>query len=239
MDGVGVQHTAAPTRLPALYLSCRDGLTETSSRLVLIDRLIEPDSHIDGVVFITACAGLDQPQLCCGSVGELGVQLSALLSELGYSLPAKAGAEKIETLTSMLFDSSPVECMEIRLGTDMSVRQCRELGQALQSWRARRVLMICLDEIPVDAEPGSYRSPHDPYWRNLMSRWVDEQQWFEALSDTTWQARPGTQQRTLGDSTLCLLHAAFGLGGSQMPERLFGFDLDDDQRTLSGYGWMN
>lgn len=243
MVGVGVQQPVTRKRLPVLYLSCRDSLAQVPRPLSLIGRLVDPNSRIDAVVFITTSADSHQPQLLCpASAGRLKDQLSLLLTKLGYPVACDGRTTaSVAAWASMLFEQAPVDYIELRLSVAMSMAQCRELGQALQSWRERKVLLVCLDQVPLSVEPQSYRGPHDPYWRNLMNQWVDEQRWYEALTDNALQTHPGAEhrQRSLDDASLCLLHAAFGLGGLRLPERLFGFDLDDSQRALSGYGWMN
>ncbi|WP_373186959.1 hypothetical protein [Halopseudomonas sp.] len=243
MIRVGLQQPVTHKRLPVLYLSCRDSLADAPRSLSLIGRLVDSKNRIDAVVFITASADSGQPHLLGpASAGPLKGQLSARLSKLGYPLVRHGNTStSVVALASMLFEQPPVDYIELRLSVAMNMEQCRELGQALQGWRESKVLLVCLDHVPLGVEPHGYRSPHDPYWRNLMNQWVDEQRWYEALSDSALQAHPSPEhrQRSLDDASLCLLHTAFGLGGLRLPERLFGFDLDDNQRALSGYGWMS
>lgn len=244
MGGVGGQSPTAPRRLPALFLSSRCGLTEAARPLPLIDRLVDVGSPIQAVVFITSQDELRQPQVrSTQHGGAFCAELADVLTELGYPFsPSAACTPRVSVLASMLFESLPAECIELHLGLDMSLGQCRELGQALQNWRDRRVLLVCLDQIPLDIEPGSYCSPYDPYWRGLMQGWVEEQQWLNALpsslSERSKRTAPGGQRQP-AETSVCLLQAAFGLGGLRLPERLFGFDLDDSQRALSGFGWMH
>lgn len=243
MIGDGVGGCAEFMRLPALYLRCRDSLTRTPRPLELIGRIVQAKVAVGAVVFITIGANRGQPEVFSPlGPGGLRAELRDMLLKLGFSAAVRRySAPHVAALTGMLFGDAPVEQVELRLSIDMTMDQYRDVGQSLRSWRERRVLLVCLDQIPADADPDGYRAPHDPYWRNLMGQWVEQQQWDEATSALSLQVGPPVKllQRSLGDGSHCLLYAAFVLGGLRLPARLFGFDLDDSQRAVFGYGWMS
>ncbi|HDZ57639.1 MAG TPA: hypothetical protein ENI17_06185 [Pseudomonas xinjiangensis] len=244
MLGAGVQQPATPKRLPALYLSCRGVPGESPRPLPLMARLIEASEDIRALVFITTNGESHATQLRCTRSDEtLVVELQLLLEELGHAAAFHQSHDGLLTrLAAQLFVESPPCIVEVCLGSGMTAGQYRRLGESLCRWRERQVMLICVDQVPDDVDPQLYRSPYDPYWRGLLSQWVEERNWIEALSGSALCTTPSlssSEQTLVSDNTLCLLHAAFGLGGLRAPERLFGFDLDDNQRALSGYGWMS
>tara|TARA_R110000796_G_scaffold169508_2_gene286369 strand:+ start:28154 stop:28816 length:663 start_codon:yes stop_codon:yes gene_type:complete len=210
----------------------------------LMERLLETTEKVERLVFITPQDANPDSQLYCISPDTpLVAELRFLLEALGHT-PAfhQAQDELLTRLASQLFVQSPACIIELRMGCGMAAGQYRRLGESLLQLRERQVMLICVDQVPGDVDPQLYRGPYDPYWRRLLSQWVEERNWIDALSASALCVAASLSSSDLdliNDNTLCLLHAAFGLGGSRAPERLFGFDLDDQQRALSGYGWMN
>lgn len=231
---------ASARTLPALFLSCRDGRPAVSRPAPLISRLVEPGTVVEAVVFITiehtgSGARLSASPAC----SERLQSLASLLAGQGLAvqvecLPHPALAD----VAAELCEPAPGECIELCLSRDLGAWRCRQIGQALSTWRDDCVLPVCLDRVREDARAEVQRPLHDSYWRGLMSHWVEQQQWQQAMSGNVELAYESGFDDD-GTDTLCLLQAAFGLGGQHMPERLFGFDLDDHQRALAGYGWMN
>ncbi|PAU88070.1 hypothetical protein CK507_05780 [Pseudomonas sp. WN033] len=232
---------ASTRTLPALFLSCRDGRPAVSRPAPLISRLVEPGTAVEAVVFITMDHAEPGARLSGGPAGSERLQsLARLLAGQGLvvqieRLPGPALADVAAELCEPTLD----ECIELCLSRDLGARRCRQIGQALSTWREDNVLLVCLDRVRDEARADGLRPLHDPYWRGLMSHWVEQQQWRQAMSGSAELAFDPSQDEDDGTDTLCLLQAAFGLGGQHMPERLFGFDLDDTCLALSGYGWMN
>ena len=236
--------SATSRRLPALYLACREIAGTNTRPLPLMARLLETAEKVDAVVFITTHGASRVPQLRSSRpVDEFVVELRLLLEGLGHTPTVHQSFDKhLARLTTQLFAMPAPDMVEVRLGSGMTAGQYRRLGESLCFWRDRHVMLICVDQLLGKLEPEQYRSPHDPYWRGLLSQWVDERNWIEAISGTALGSTTSfvkTEKALVSDNTLCLLHAAFGIGGSRAPQRLFGFDLDDNERALSGYCWMH
>lgn len=240
----GFQPSTTSRRLPALYLSCRGMVGDDTRPLPLMARLLETTEKVDAVVFITAHGTGRVPQLRCNRpADEFVVELRLLLEDLGHTPTVhQSNDEHLARLTTQLFARHSPDMVEVRLGSGMTAGQYRRLGESLCLWRDRHVMLICVDQLLGKLDPQQYRSPHDSYWRGLLSQWVEERNWEEALSGSALGNTPSfvkTEKALVSDNTLCLLHAAFGIGGSRAPQRLFGFDLDDNERALSGYCWMH
>lgn len=225
--------------LPALFLSCRDGRPASARSAPLIGRLVEPGLPLQAVLFITQAQGPGDANLyaCPGSRQRVDQLVAQLAGEAMDCLVHYQNQVPLAEVAAELFASAP-ECLELRLSPQIGAARCRQVGEALRSWREAGVLLVCLDKVPV-SDATDRRRPHDPYWRNLMHHWVDQQQWHQAMPNSVRDLLQSSSKDAPGDSTLCLLQTAFGLGGLRLPERLLGFDLDDQQRALTGYGWMN
>lgn len=243
MPRIGRLPSSAPRRLPALYLSCRETAGELRRPVPLMTRLLATAESVDALVFITSQEARNVIQLRCARPDvSLVAELLSVLEGFGYTPALHSGHEGMLTnLAAQLFAESPPCIVELRLGAGMSAGEYRQLGERLYRWRERQIMLICVDQVPSEVDPQQHRGPHDPYWRGLLSQWVEERAWVDALSDSAVGVAPSLssgERDLINDTTLCLLHAAFGLGGLRAPERLFGFDLDDQQHALSGYGWI-
>lgn len=230
----------AQYRLPAFYLSCAEQLPESSPGRPLLGRLLDSGAPPQGVVFITLKSDLVSPVLACTAANKLGARIRRILILQGL----EAGmvdqlSPRVQVLQHCLLDQPPATSIELQLCTGLSAEIYRQLGHSLQDLRSEGVLLICLDRTPADWRGADYRSPHDGYWRELMDRWVDEQQWQRAikLADKNG-SQVATVQSSVSNASLCLMHAAFALGGLCQPQRLFGYGLDDQDRALAGLGWM-
>ncbi len=227
-------------RVPAFYLSCAEQLPENIPGRPLLDRLLDGGVAPQCVVFITLQPSLVSPVLVCMAVSELGARIQRILSLQG--LDTGLGdqlSQRVQVLQHYLLDRRPATSIELQLCTGLPADTYRQLGHSLQDLRNEGVLLICLDRTPADWRDADYRSPHDGYWRELMDRWVDEEQWQQAikLSDKSG-SQVTTVQSSVSNASLCLMHAAFALGGLCKPQRLFGYGLDDQDRALAGLGWM-
>lgn len=238
------QVSATSRRLPALYLACREIAGTDTRPLPLMARLLETAEKVDAVVFITTHGAGRVPQLRSSRpADEFVVELRLFLEGLGHTPTVHQSFDKhLARLTIQLFARPAPDMVEVRLGSGMTAGQYRRLGESLCLWRDRHVMLICVDQLLGKLDPQQYRSPHDSYWRGLLNQWVEERNWEEALSGSALGSTPSfvkTEKALVSDNTLCLLHAAFGIGGSRAPQRLFGFYLDDNERALSGYCWMD
>lgn len=230
----------AQYRLPAFYLSCAEQLPPGNPGRPLLERLLDSGVPPQGVVFITLQPDLVSPVLACTAASELSARIQRTLSLQGLESDlADQLSPRIQVLQHYLLDQPPATVIELQLCTGLSADTYRRLGHGLQDLRSEGVLLICLDRTPADWRDADYRSPHDGYWRELMDRWVDEQQWQQAirLADKGGGQVVATQS-SISNASLCLMHAAFALGGLCQPQRLFGYGLDDQDRALAGLGWM-
>ena len=92
--------------------------------------------------------------------------------------------------------------------------------------------MICLDD-----KRESRVALHDRHLREMISGWVQDQQWGAAISFKGGQSG-NRHHRKLEDPTVCLLNAAFTLGGCKFPQRMFSSGMNNAGQMLSGFGWM-
>ncbi len=110
------------------------------------------------------------------------------------------------------------------------------VGRCLEVLREQDVLVICLDDKECHSKADSI-SLHDRHLRELLSAWAQDQQWGAVMSFKGDTAGPAQASR-LDDPTVCLLNAAFSLGGSQFPQRMFSSGMNNAAQMLSGFGWM-
>ena len=102
--------------------------------------------------------------------------------------------------------------------------------------REQDVLLICLDDKACHREADGI-SLHDRHLRELLNAWAQDQQWGAVMS-FKGDAAGSAQNNRLDDPTVCLLNAAFTLGGSQFPQRMFSSGMNNAAQMLSGFGWM-
>lgn len=227
-------------RLPTLYLSCAEQLPSSSRGTPLLDRLLDAGETPQGIVFITLHADLVSPRLACTSAGPLTLCIQQMLGSQGlkYELYQQLSPQ-IEQLLEQLFQQPPATCIELQLCSGLAAHTYRQLGQTLQQLRSHGVLIVCLDRTRANPDRVDYHPPHDAYWRELIQQWVAEQQWQQAIKlADTGGSQNSSGQTLVSDASLCLMHAAFALGGLCQPQRFFGYGLDDQTRALAGFGWM-
>lgn len=226
--------------LPALYLSCADQLPSNNNGTPLLDRLLDTHLPPRGIAFITLQPDLASPQLASPERSQLVSEIQKLLSQQGLdTTPADQLSPRIQQLQQQLFGQPPATSVELQLNTGLSAQSYRQLGQNLQQLRNRGILLICLDRTPGSLNRDTYHPPHDAYWRELIQQWVAEQQWQQAIRQADTDKGMANHANTLiSDASLCLMHAAFALGGLCQPQRFFGYGLDDQAHALAGFGWM-
>lgn len=228
-------------RLPVFYLSCDKGAYSDLISQPQLRRLIKQDMQVANVAFITSRTGGDKLEIVhrCGQ-GLLAGRLQSLIIDRGFLAVIELGQDPgLETLARSMTGVSPEEVIELRLNTGMTSSEYRQIGHCLETLREQGILLICLDQKQQGASDISHR-PHDDYIRSLIQQWEHEQLWLQALSGASLaghRANSG-QEAPLADPTLCVLNTAFSLGGLRTPQRVFGFALNEDSRSLAGYGWM-
>jgi glycine cleavage system regulatory protein len=226
--------------LPALYLSCAEQLPSNNAGTSLLDRLLDTRLPPQGIVFITLQPDLASPQLASPQTSDLVNEIQQLLDQQGLHMALSPQLNpRIQRLQHELFKQPPGTCIELQLNTGLSARAYRQLGQSLQQLRNQGILLICLDRTPDQHNRDEYHPPHDAYWRDLIQQWVAEQQWQHAIKlADAHSEQTGSADALISDASLCLMHAAFALGGLCQPQRFFGYGLDDQTRALAGFGWM-
>ncbi|MBL3556396.1 MULTISPECIES: hypothetical protein [Marinobacter] len=231
------------TKLPVLYLSCETQALTGPRGQSSLRRLIQEDLRVDSVAFITSDSGAGHPEIFrqCGK-GMLARRLQSLMQHRGFevSISGPQGPE-LKMLAESMTQLLPEEVIELRLNTGMTSERYRDIGLCLETLRDQGVLLICLDRMESDDSAASHHQPHDVYIRKLIQQWEDEQRWVKAMSGVSIAKGAANSGRSVpvADPTLCVLNTAFSLGGMKVPQRLFGFSLDEDSESLAGYGWMH
>ena len=139
-------------------------------------------------------------------------------------------------LFRILLAEEPEELTELVLNTGMTELEYRRVGLCLEVLREQDVLVIRLDDTACQSEAGGI-SLHYRHLRELLSAWAQDQQWGAVISFKGDSVAPA-QTHPLDDPTVCLLNAAFTLGGSQFPQRMFSSGMNNAAQTLCRFGWM-
>lgn len=225
-------------KLPVLFVSCdavniqsREQACQGPARMIWGKRY-------KSVVVISSRADHKAPEILqLKGDGSTAVGIKALLSGQGFE--PEVGSRDVSSrhhLFRVLLAEEPGELTELILNTGMSELEYRRIGRCLEVLREQDVLVICLDDKACHREAGGI-SLHDRHLRELLSAWVQDQQWGAAMSFKGDAAGPAQTNR-LDDPTVCLLNAAFTLGGSQFPQRMFSSGMNNAAQMLSGFGWM-
>ncbi|WP_404364880.1 hypothetical protein [Marinobacter sp.] len=230
------------TRLPVLYLCCETRALNASKGQASLFRLIGRDRPVESVLFITAEEDSRQPEIVCqNDKAELAERLQSSMKSQGFDIPISVPLEPdLLLLARSMTQLLSAEVIELRLSIGMTSQRYLEIGQCIENFRDRGVLLICLDRMQAEESAASHPQPHDSYMRNLIKQWEDEQRWVRVLANSSLRdnhssSDPGSP---VSDPTLCVLNTAFSLGGMKAPERLFGFSLNENSQALAGYGWM-
>lgn len=230
------------TRLPVLYLSCEAEALIGPRGQASLRRLLRQDHVIDSVAFITSEKGGAQPEIfhLCDK-GVLAKRLQSDMQARRFDVAVSGSRDSgLKLLAESMMQLVPEEVIELRLNTGMTSDHYRNIGHCLEALREQGVLLICLDRLDTDGNNASYHQPHDSYIRNLIRQWEDEQRWVKAMSNSNLRGYGSSAANGIpvAEPTLCVLITAFSLGGMRAPERLFGFSLNENRRSLTGYGWM-
>lgn len=228
-------------KLPVLFVSCNSEALEAHQESSGLARIIWGRRY-DSVLLISSGEDIDQPEILrLTGEGNLALSMQSLLQVQGFApgIFSRDSGERAQLLRSLLANE-PRELTELRLNTGMTETEYRSIGHCLEVLREQRVLVICLDDTKGLHDSGSV-SLHDRQLRELIQGWADDQRWSAALSGAEFRAgvKARKGERPLEDPTVCILNTAFSLGGSQIPQRMFGSYLNDARQTLSGYGWMH
>lgn len=231
------------TKLPVLYLSCETEALAGPKGQASVCRLIRQDLVVDRVVFITSEKGGVQPEIFhqCGE-SVLARRLRSDMQARGFDLVVKGSqGPGLKLLAESVVQLVPEEVIELRLNTGMTCEHYRDIGHCLESLRDQGVLLICLDRLETDDSSANHHQPHATYIRSLIRQWEDEQRWVKAMakSGLSGTRSPSGDNSPVAEPTLCVLNTAFSLGGMKAPQRLFGFSMNENSRSLAGYGWMH
>jgi len=230
------------TRLPVLYLSCETEALVGSKGQASLRRLIRQDSVVANVAFITSEEGGVQPEIIhpCGA-GNLASLLQSEMTTRGFDVTVNSSRERgLKLLVESVMQLLPEDVIELRLNTGMTSGNYRDIGHCLEALRDQGVLLICLARRETDSNHATSHRPHDSYIRNLIRAWEDEQRWVKAMSKSGLNGNHLSvgQDDPVADPTLCVLNTAFSLGGMRAPQRLFGFSMNENKESLTGYVWM-
>lgn len=226
------------TKLPVLFVSCHAGslkLHEDSSSGAA--RMIW-GKPFNSVVLVSTRTGGDPAQIVrIKGDGATTEAIKAMLSAQNQPPDVVLCKDSDRpALVQALLGRELDEITELQLNTGLGEQDYRRIGQSLEALRDQGVLMLCLnnrDELEGEARTAA----HDRQLREILNRWVQDQQWGAAVSLKGEKPRSVPTLR-LDDPTLCLLNAAFSLGGSQFPQRMFSSGMNCAHQMLSGFGWM-
>jgi len=226
------------SKLPVLFVSCHaKNLMAQGPASSGPARMIWGKRY-ESVVVIRTASERDSPEIHQVR-GEDGCaeKIHSLLVTQGFAPDVCSGDfENCEALLGTLLAEVPEEVVELILNTGMSELEYRRVGLSLEALREHNVLIICLDDKAGHGQ-DSRVSLYDHHLRELLNSWVQDQQWGAVMSFKGDTPR-STQSDRVDDPTVCLLNAAFTLGGSQFPHRMFSSGMNNTAQMLSGFGWM-
>lgn len=226
------------TKLPVLFVSCRVENLQVRNEAGTGPARMVWDKEYRSVLLIGSTSNSDHPKIrpIAGEGTQVGV-LRTLLAEQGFTPQIDAcGSERRQKLVSNLLNREPGEITEVSLSTGMLEMDYHRIGQCLEAMREDGVLIICLDDHTRQQDQNDF-SLENRRLRNILNDWVRNRQWDSVIS-FNGNTRPPTAAATLENPTLCLLRAAFSLGGQTYPQRIFSSGMSTSGRTVSGFGWM-
>lgn len=225
-------------KLPVLFVSCNAERLQAQGPAGFGPARMIRGKPYSAVVLISTSTEIDTPEILqLKGSGVSADKAHSLLAGQGFKLVVRSGnsAER-ESLLRTLLTAEPGELAELRLNTGMSEQEYRRVGVCLEVLREQDVLIICLDD-KTGYKNGSGVALHESHLRDMLNSWVQNQQWGAVMSFKGDAGRQSPGMR-LDDPTVCLLNAAFTLGGSRFPQRMFSSGMDNAAQTLSGFGWM-
>nr|WP_297402924.1 hypothetical protein [uncultured Marinobacter sp.] len=220
-------------KLPVLFVSCNVESLQTKQQASSGPARMIWGKWYKSVVLISTDSDLRAPLVMhLSGSADRAEAIHSQLNQQGFTpgiLTEVANTRR--DLLKVLLSEEPGDLSELRLNTGMSEYDYRRVGQCLEVLREQGVLIVCLDD-----KASTKVSPHDRHLREMISGWVQDQQWGAVMTFkgiTEQNAAP-----KLDDPTVCLLNAAFSLGGSRFPQRMFSSGMNNEAQTLSGFGWM-
>ena len=221
-------------KLPVLFVSCNSQSLDSRQKAGSGPARMVWGKSVRSVLLISIDTSLQAP-LVIHLNGDLArsKRIFGLLSNGGFSAEIQIrNSAGRESLLRLLLSEKPESFSELCLNIGMSDAEYRVIGQCLETMRKQGTLIICLDD-----RLGNKVSPHDRHLREIINGWVQGQQWCAAMS---FKGGGGTtQNKRVDEPTICLLKAAFFLGGSQSPQRMFSTGMNKVEQTLWGFSWMN
>jgi len=225
------------TKLPVLFVSCDADRIQSREQACSGPARMIWGKQYKSVVVISSSTDQAAPEILkLKGDGSTAGRIKALLSGQGFE--SEVGSRDVSSrhqLFRVLLAEEPGELTELILNTGMTELEYRRVGRCLEVLREQDVLVICLDDKACHSEADGI-SLHDRHLRELLSAWAQDQQWGAVMSfkgDTAGLA----QVSRLDDPTVCLLNAAFTLGGSQFPQRIFSSGSHPNVRAVSGFCW--
>lgn len=221
-------------KLPVLFVSCNAESLQSQREAGSGPARMIWGKRYQSVVLISTDTALQSPLIVhLKGSADRSESIKSLLGSQGFAPDSRSdSANSRDGLLNVLLSEEPGDLSELRLNTGMSEQEYRRIGQCLEVLREQGVLIICLDD-----KADSQVMLHDRHLREMINGWVQDQQWG-AVMTFKGDSRKTTQTLRLDDPTVCLLNAAFSLGGSQFPQRMFSSGMNNSARMLSGFGWM-
>ncbi|RBP31777.1 hypothetical protein DET50_1051 [Marinobacter pelagius] len=221
-------------KLPVLFVSCNAGSLQSQQDAGSGPARMIWGKRYQSVVLISTDTDLQAPLIVhLKGSADRSESIHRLLGSQGFAPDSRSySPNSRDGLLRVLLSEEPGDLSELRLNTGMSEQEYRRIGQCLEVLREQGVLIICLDD-----KADSQVLLHDRHLREMINGWVQDQQWGTVMKFKGDAPKIAPTLR-LDDPTVCLLNAAFSLGGSQFPQRMFSSGMDNSTRMLSGFGWM-
>jgi hypothetical protein len=225
-------------KLPVLFVSCNSESLDLNDHVGSGPARMIWGRNYKSVVLISTNQRIKAPRVMhLKGSGDSAEVMCDLLSSQGFVPETMTRRTRSrDKLLEVLLAKRPEDISELELNIGMSELEYRRVGHCLEVLRDREVLLICLDD--KSGRTGEDRSSlHDRRLREMLNAWVQDQRWGEAMS-FKGEAKQTAPTIRLDDPTICLLNAAFTLGGSQFPQRMFSTGMNRMAQALSGFGWM-
>ncbi|MEP3560836.1 MAG: hypothetical protein ABJM19_09185 [Marinobacter sp.] len=226
------------SKLPVLFVTCNSESLDLNDHVVSGPARMVWGRSYQSVVLISTNQCIVVPRVVpMKGSGVNAETMCDLLKGQGFvpEVKARTGQSR-DKLLAVLLAKKPESISELELNTGMSELEYRKVGKCLEVLRDQGVLLICLDD--KTGHTGDERASLDNrHLREMLNTWVDDQRWGEAMS-FKGEPKHAAPAIRLDDPTICLLNAAFTLGGSQFPQRMFSTGMNKVNQTLSGFGWM-
>ncbi|WP_375172101.1 hypothetical protein [Marinobacter sp.] len=222
-------------KLPVIFVSCNAANISAAGQIGAGPARMTQGKSVTGVILMSVVdERADDRDVEISGRGHTFDATIQRLEQANVSVHMSEGSRSDrERLLRALIGELPAELVDVRLVRGMEESLYRRVGVALESLRREGGLVVCLDD---RSEPtsGVMDSLNDEELREAVNGWVRDCQWESVMSFRS-KSDGGTVRLT--DPRICLLKAAFFLGGSTFPQRMFNSGLNSVEHSMFGFGW--